>query len=172
MWLGLILIVESGVRIFQAILLGYFVDIMLNGANNSVSLFNNGYFVSFLITFCGILIGLMHHQYFFYGWRFGMQVRISMSSLIYDKAVRLHLRSLNITESSHIINLSSQDVESFQQAGIFIHFLYIPLLEAIAILVVGIREVLLCLLNCMSKTHFSNVIVSRSAILLLRDLLV
>ena len=64
-----------------------------------------------------------------------------MSSIIYDKSVRLHMRSLSRTESSHIINLSSQDVEAFQQAGIFIHFVYVPILEAVAILWVGIREV-------------------------------
>jgi ATP-binding cassette subfamily C (CFTR/MRP) protein 4 len=141
-WLALILIAESVIRIFQAILLGYFVKIMLNeDSSSSNSLLNNGYFVSFLISLCGALVAGMHHQYFFYGWKFGMQTRIAMSSIIYDKAVRLHTRSLANTESSHIINLSSQDVEAFQQAGIFIHFLYVPILEAGAILVVGIREV-------------------------------
>ena len=72
-----------------------------------------------------------------------MQLRIVVTSLIYDKAIRLHLRALSQTESSHIVNLSSQDVEAFQQGGIFCHFLYAPLLEAIAILIVGIETVYL-----------------------------
>lgn len=140
-WLSLILLAESAIRIFQAVLLGYFVRVMLRADSGAGDLLDNGYFISLLITLCGAAIGLMHHQYFFYGWKFGMQVRIAMSSIIYDKAVQLHLRSLSRTESSHIINLSSQDVEAFQQAGIFIHFLYIPILEAAAILAVGLREV-------------------------------
>ena len=73
-WLALILLVESVIRILQAILLGYFVDIML-AQNESDGLFGNGYFISFLISLSGVLIGLLHHQYFFYGWKFGMQVR-------------------------------------------------------------------------------------------------
>lgn len=76
-WLALILLVESAIRIWQAILLGYFVRIMLRdgGGGGNGSLLDNGYFVSFLISLCGAAIGLMHHQYFFYGWKFGMQLR-------------------------------------------------------------------------------------------------
>jgi ATP-binding cassette subfamily C (CFTR/MRP) protein 4 len=73
-------------------------------------------------------------------WRLGMQLRISITSLIYDKAVLLHMRSLLVTESSHIVNLSSQDVELFMQGGIFLHYLYVPILEALVILIFGIRE--------------------------------
>lgn len=73
-WMALILLAESVIRILQAILLGYFVRIMLNEGGGD-GLFDDGYFISFLITLSGAAIGLLHHQYFFYGWKFGMQVR-------------------------------------------------------------------------------------------------
>lgn len=140
-WLGIILVGESIIRIFQAMLLGYFVDIIVTGGSSSIALLNNGYVVSTLLTCSGIVIGVAHHQYFFYGWRMGMQLRIAVTSMIYDKAVVLHMRSLSHTSSSHIVNLSSQDVEAFQQGGVFFHFLYAPLLEAIGILIVGVMTV-------------------------------
>jgi len=39
------------------------------------------------------------------------------------------------------VNLSAQDVEGFQLLGCFYHFIYQPVLEAFAILYLGIREV-------------------------------
>jgi ABC-type multidrug transport system fused ATPase/permease subunit len=155
-WLGIILIGETVVHIIQAILLGYFVDIIVAGGSSSISVLNNGYAVSALLTLSGIIIGVAHHQYFFYGWRMGMQLRIAVTSMIYDKAVMLHMRALSHTSSSHIVNLSSQDVEAFQQGGVFFHFLYAPLLEALGILVVGVMTVRLFRITHTSRRLMFN----------------
>ena len=138
---GFYLCLEAFLRIYQAILLGAFVEILLYpDEHNSDQLMDNAYFVSFLLTGCGLVVGILHHQYFFHMWRLGMQLRISMTTLIYDKAVVLSMKSLSISESSHIVNLSSQDVELFMQFGIFMHYLYVPVAEALVILIFGYME--------------------------------
>lgn len=139
-WLGLILTVESGVKIVQAILLGYLVRIFASAGDSNFDFLNNGYVISGLITICGIIVGLLHHQYFFISWHFGIKMQVALTTVIYDKAVQLSLNSLAHTATGHIVNLSSQDVEAMQQAGVFVHWLYIPILEAIAILVIGILQ--------------------------------
>ena len=70
-----------------------------------------------------------------------MQLRITLTTAIYNKAIRLNLRSVHRTATGHIVNLCSQDVEAFQNACCFIHFTYQPILEAIGILYVGLNEI-------------------------------
>lgn len=36
----------------------------------------------------------MHHHFFFVGWTMGMQLRISTTTILYDKILRLRLSSL------------------------------------------------------------------------------
>jgi hypothetical protein len=136
------IMLESGLRIYQARILGMLIGYFLGASNSAtISVYNNGYFLSGLIVICGAIITGVHHQFFLYGWRLGMQLRIVLTAAIYDKAIRLNLRALSRTATGHIVNLSSQDVESFQQAGLFVHFTYEPILEAIAVLYVGIEQV-------------------------------
>jgi uncharacterized membrane protein YiaA len=131
---------ESIARIYQAVALGKFIGFLLDDNNTSTSVYDNGYFISFLITLCGIIITFAHHQFFFYAWGLGLQVRLILTSTIYSKASRLHLHSLNSLPSGygHIVNLCSQDVEAFQLAGTFLHFVYQPVVESLGVLFVGV----------------------------------
>jgi ABC-type multidrug transport system fused ATPase/permease subunit len=140
-WLALVILFESATRIFQAKLLGYLVAYFMDPTANNDSLFNNGYFLSGLISICGVIVCLLHHQLFFYSSRYGLQLRLSLSSAIYNKAIMLHMREFSHLSSGHIVNLCSQDVESFVQTGVFLHFSYAPLLESIAIIIFGYYEV-------------------------------
>ena len=138
----LYIMVESGVRVYQAKVLGMMIGYFLGSKNSdTVPLYNNGWFLSALLVICGIAITAVHHQFFFYGWRLGMRLRIVLTAAIYEKSVRLNLRALSRTAAGHIVNLCSQDVEAFQQAGLFVHFTYEPILEAGAVLYVGIEQV-------------------------------
>ena len=92
---GIWLLIETGCRIYQAMILGQLINYFLGTADNSVSLMINGYFLSFLIVILGIAITMLHHHAFFIAWRLGLQLRMSLTTLIYDKAVNLSLRALS-----------------------------------------------------------------------------
>ena len=141
-WISVIVFTESVARIYQAVALGKFINYLLD-TNTSDSIYENGYFISFLISICGIFITFAHHQFFFYAWGLGLQLRLITTAAIYEKATKLHLRSLNQLPSGygHIVNLCSQDVESFQLFGTFFHFLYQPIIESLGVLVVGILTI-------------------------------
>lgn len=139
-WSVMILNFESVFKIYQAVLLGKLIKYFVSETQSS-QLYDNGYFISFLLVLCGIAVTFLHHHFFFYSWRLGMQLRITLTTAIYNKAIKLNLRSLNKTATGHIVNLCSQDVEAFQQAGCYVHFGYQPLLESVGVLYVGINEV-------------------------------
>ena len=137
-YVGLIYMAESGFRIYQAQVLGRLIDSILTD-DAPGSLYENSYFLSFILVLCGAIIAFLHHHGFFMSWRLGMQLRTSLSSIIYDKAVLLSLSSISQLGIGHIVNLSAADIDSFQQMGCFIHFAYVPIIEAFAVLYFGLE---------------------------------
>ena len=128
---GIWLLIETGCRIYQAMTLGRLINYFLGEGGGSDSLMDNGYYLSFLIVILGIFITMLHHHAFFIAWRLGLQLRMSLTTLIYDKAVNLSLRTLSKVSLGHVVNLSSQDIEGFQLMGCFLHFTYQPIIEAV-----------------------------------------
>lgn len=143
-YVGVILIMESALRIYQAQVLGRFIRYILTELDDpwiTESVYNNGYFLSFILVMLGASVAFLHHHAFFHAWRLGMQLRGSLTTLIYDKAIKLTLSSMSSISVGHIVNLCAQDVESFQICGCFVHFCYTPLLEALVVLYFGLYEI-------------------------------
>jgi ABC-type multidrug transport system fused ATPase/permease subunit len=138
---GIWLLLESAMRVAQALVLGQLIRWFLGDANSSNELMNSGYFLSFLIVLMGMAVTLLHHHAFYIAWRLGLQLRMTLSSVIYDKATNLSLRALSKVSLGHVLNLSSQDIEGFQLMGCFLHFTYQPVVESLAVLYFGIREI-------------------------------
>ena len=144
-FVGAILIAESALRIYQAQILGRLITFLLASQGDPWlmvdSVYNNGYFLCFLLILLGAAVAFAHHHAFFHAWRLGMQLRGALTTIIYDKSIRLSLASMASISVGHIVNLTAQDVESFQICGCFVHFAYTPLLEALAVLYFGIAEI-------------------------------
>lgn len=140
-WGGLILIIEIPLNVWQAYLLGYLISYFFGVEGSANPMYNNGYILSLLLTVSAMVYLLMHHHYFFDGMRFGLQLRIALSGTIYNKAVRLNLRSLTKAASGNIVSLTSQDVEVLIWAGLWLHFLYAPVVQGIVVLYFGIKTV-------------------------------
>jgi len=47
-----------------------------------------------LFSLVWAVLSFAHHHFFFVGWTFGMQLRISTTTILYDKILRLRLSSL------------------------------------------------------------------------------
>ncbi|CAH1738394.1 unnamed protein product, partial [Aphis gossypii] len=72
------------------------------------------------ITFCGYEMAIVH---------LGMKIRIATSNLIYKKALRLKVNSMNQTFTGQILNLISNDVDRFNYVILFLPFLWIGPIE-------------------------------------------
>ncbi len=126
---------ETGARIAQPIFLRNLLD-WFNSPDSS----DEGWLWASLIAVFAYLYVLIHHQTFWNGMRNGMRLRCQMISQIQSKVLRLNGSALAKITSGKIINLVSNDVRRFDEAGTFWVFLIVGPLELIAVFIlIGTR---------------------------------
>lgn len=94
------------------------------------------------LIFHWIVQAVMHHSYYFLGYRMGVRLRLSCSHLIYNKSLRLSGASLSQTTAGQvkpngqirkkktyvfwiqIVNLISNDADKLDQLANFLHYIW------------------------------------------------
>ncbi|XP_048247853.1 ATP-binding cassette sub-family C member 4-like isoform X3 [Haliotis rufescens] len=133
MLLGIIVFIEEGTKVVQPLLLGGLIRFFTPESTISKE---EAYLYAMAVSICAIVLAVAHHPYFFSVTRIGMQMRVACCSLMYKKSLRLSNKALGQTTVGQIVNLMSNDVNRFDQAVIFLHFLWIGPVQAIAVLVI------------------------------------
>ncbi|GFS16324.1 cystic fibrosis transmembrane conductance regulator [Elysia marginata] len=110
MLVGLLAFVEEMIKIAQPVLLAVFLDYF---SQDSKTTSTEAWLYATGVVLCAVLIGLLHHPYFFESSRVGMKMRVSSCSIIYKKSLRLSNKSLNESSAGQIVNLMSNDVARF-----------------------------------------------------------
>ncbi|XP_064639147.1 ATP-binding cassette sub-family C member 4-like isoform X1 [Lineus longissimus] len=129
MLLGMLVLIEESVKILQPLLL---VGLIKFFSNQTTLL--DAYLYAAGVSICAIFLAVFHHPYFFGVLRVGMQLRVACSSLIYRKSLRLSNTAMKETTVGQIVNLMSNDCNRFDTAVIFIHYLWVGPLTALATL--------------------------------------
>ncbi|KAG5881559.1 hypothetical protein JTB14_033064 [Gonioctena quinquepunctata] len=91
-----------------------------------------------LIAFANILI---MHNVSLGTQRIGMRVRIACCSLIYRKLLKLNHDSIGQTAAGQLVNLLSNDVQRFDMASNFLHYIWIMPIQAVVAFYVMYRSV-------------------------------
>ncbi|KAJ8961187.1 hypothetical protein NQ318_008870, partial [Aromia moschata] len=73
--------------------------------------------------------------------RVGMRVRVACCSLVYRKLLRLSQASLGRTAAGQLVNLLSNDVQRFDQASLFLHYIWIMPIQFVIAFYVMYRSV-------------------------------
>ncbi|XP_067669590.1 ATP-binding cassette sub-family C member 4-like isoform X2 [Haliotis asinina] len=133
MLLGIIVFIEEGTKVVQPLLLGGLIRYF---TPDSTITKQEAFLYAMAVSICAIVLAVAHHPYFFSVTRIGMQMRVACCSLMYKKSLRLSNKALGETTVGQIVNLMSNDVNRFDQAVIFLHFLWIGPVQAIAVLVI------------------------------------
>lgn len=85
------------------------------------------------LMMCG---NIMASQYYLFNSTYiGMKSRLACTYLIYRKALKIGLTTLESTTSSQIMNLITNDVNKFEQAFYYLQYIYIAPIHAIVIFV-------------------------------------
>mmetsp|Transcript_30166 Transcript_30166/g.39742 ORF Transcript_30166/g.39742 Transcript_30166/m.39742 type:complete len:1367 (-) Transcript_30166:180-4280(-) len=131
------LALNSAVKVAQTIFLGRLVGYF----SDEDAPFSTGLLWAGVLTGTAWVENIMHHHFYFWSWRLGLQLRVGTSALLYAKCLKLKLGSLGQVTMGYIINLATNDIERFQLAGIFVlYFITAPLL-ALAVLYLGFMQI-------------------------------
>ncbi|KAJ3217850.1 Multidrug resistance-associated protein 4 [Dinochytrium kinnereticum] len=126
-WPGLVSLLETFVKIGEALMLG----VLLRWFQDPNSTSTQGYLYALALSGCVLMHAVLHHIEFFLAMRIGMQIRIAFITTIYRKCLAL---SISHTSSTGlIVNLVSNDVQRFEDAAPFAHFIWLGPVEVLLI---------------------------------------
>jgi len=137
-----ILLVNSAAKIGQAIALGLLMEQFTSTqADATYASPEKGYLWCAVMVGCGLIAFPTKQRLYFEMYRKGLQVRLGLVALLYDKSLRLASYSSSMMSAGKLTNLASNDVERFLLASIPSLHLALGPIEAIVILVVGIYTI-------------------------------
>lgn len=85
------------------------------------------------VIMMSLIIAFLNHHGTYSTQQFGMKVRIAACSLIYRKVMRMSSGALAQTTAGQVVNLLSNDVNRFDYAFIYTHFIWILPLQVVVV---------------------------------------
>nr|XP_020732978.1 multidrug resistance-associated protein 4-like isoform X4 [Odocoileus virginianus texanus] len=131
--LGMLTFLEECTRLVQPIFLGKMISYVENYDPNDSAPWREAYGYAAGLSACVLLWAVLHHVYFYHIQRVGMRLRVAMCHMIYRKTLCLSSSAMGKTTTGQIVNLLSNDVNRFDQVTIFLHYLWVGPLQAIAV---------------------------------------
>ncbi|XP_014669594.1 PREDICTED: multidrug resistance-associated protein 4-like [Priapulus caudatus] len=132
MLLGLLLLMEEAVKVVQPLLLGGLVRYFAVGGSVPKS---EAYLYAMGISLCALWLSIARHPYMYALQHLGMQLRIACCAVLYKKSLRICNSVLSYTPPAEILGLLTSEINKFDQAIIFFHYLWVGPLEALAIVI-------------------------------------
>ncbi|XP_072936015.1 ATP-binding cassette sub-family C member 4-like [Epargyreus clarus] len=129
----------SGVMFFiQALILKPFQPVALSlmlqywepGSDMS---YEQAVYCASAVILMSLLIAFLNHHGTYSTQQFGMKVRIAACSLIYRKVMRMSSGALAQTTAGQVVNLLSNDVNRFDYAFIYTHFIWLLPLQVVLV---------------------------------------
>lgn len=115
---------------FQPVALSMMLIYWEPGSNMS---YEQAVYCATAVIMISILIAFLNHHGTYSTQQFGMKVRIAACSLIYRKVMRMSSGALAQTTAGQVVNLLSNDVNRFDYAFIFTHFIWLLPLQVIVV---------------------------------------
>lgn len=100
------------------------ITLILKYFNGSIQL-NEALIYAGIISVFVSIGGILHHPYYYFSSKYGMQVRLACSGLIYRKILRCGITSFESTSAGDICNLLAVDMTRIETAIMFVTYLAI-----------------------------------------------
>ncbi|XP_061382806.1 ATP-binding cassette subfamily C member 4 isoform X2 [Danaus plexippus] len=115
---------------FQPVALSILLTYWEPGSNMT---YDQAVYCAFTVILMSLLIAFLNHHGTYSTQQFGMKVRIAACSLIYRKVMRMSSGALAQTTAGQVVNLLSNDVNRFDYAFIYTHFIWLLPLQVIIV---------------------------------------
>ncbi|XP_057563694.1 ATP-binding cassette sub-family C member 4-like isoform X2 [Hippopotamus amphibius kiboko] len=130
---GIFTFLEESTKVLLPIFLGKIINYCENYDHaDSADLYKACTYAT-VLSACVLIWAILHHLNFYHIQCVGMRLRVAMCHMIYCKALRLSSLAMGKTTTGQIVNLLSNDVNKFDQVTMFLHFLWVGPLQAIAV---------------------------------------
>ncbi|XDA80103.1 hypothetical protein R6Z07F_010097 [Ovis aries] len=139
--LGMLTFLEEGTRVVQPIFLGKMISYVENYHLSDSATLHEAYGYAAGLSACVLVWAVLHHLYFYHIQRVGMRLRVAVCHMIYRKALRLSSSAMGKTTTGQVVNLLSNDVNRFDQVTMFLHYLWMGPLQAVAVTVLLWMEI-------------------------------
>ncbi|XP_045502974.1 ATP-binding cassette sub-family C member 4-like isoform X2 [Colias croceus] len=129
----------SGVMfLIQALILKPFQPVALSmmltyWEPGSTMTYQEAIYCALAVIFMSLMIAFLNHHGTYSTQQFGMKVRIAACSLIYRKVMRMSSGALAQTTAGQVVNLLSNDVNRFDYAFIYTHFIWLLPLQVVLV---------------------------------------
>ncbi|KAG5204287.1 hypothetical protein JEQ12_002263 [Ovis aries] len=131
--LGLLTFLEEGTKVIQPIFLGKIISYVENHDPSDSAALHEAYGCAAGLSACVLVWAVLHHLYFYHMQRVGMRLRVAVCHMIYHKVLCLSCPAMGKTTTGQIVNLLSNDVNRFDQVMMFLHYLWVGPLQAVAV---------------------------------------
>ncbi|XP_057563172.1 ATP-binding cassette sub-family C member 4-like [Hippopotamus amphibius kiboko] len=130
---GMFMFLEEGTRVLLPIFLGKIISYVENYDPTDSATLYEAYSYAAGLSACVLVWAILHHLYFYHIQRVGMRLRVAVCHMIYCKALHLSSLAMGKTTTGQIVNLLSNDVNKLDQVTMFLCFLWVGPLQAIAV---------------------------------------
>ncbi|XP_033865352.2 ATP-binding cassette sub-family C member 4-like isoform X1 [Acipenser ruthenus] len=131
--LGAFILFAETVKVIQPVFLGKLIIFFETYNHDDREALYVAYGYAAGVSLSTFAFAVLHHLYFYHVQRAGMKIRVAMCHMIFKKALCLSNTALGKTTTGQIVNLLSNDVNKFDEVTIFLHFLWIGPLQAVAV---------------------------------------
>uniref|UniRef100_A0A4W2HQU0 ABC transmembrane type-1 domain-containing protein n=1 Tax=Bos indicus x Bos taurus TaxID=30522 RepID=A0A4W2HQU0_BOBOX len=131
--LGIFILLEEGTRVVQPIFLGKMISYVENYDPTNSAALHEAYGYAAGLSPSVLVWAVLHQLYFYHIQRLGMRLRVALCHMIYCKVLRLSSSAMGKATTGQIVNLLSNDVNRFDQVTMFLHYLWVGPLQAIAV---------------------------------------
>uniref|UniRef100_A0A8C5B493 Multidrug resistance-associated protein 4-like n=1 Tax=Gadus morhua TaxID=8049 RepID=A0A8C5B493_GADMO len=133
-FIGVYIFLEETIKVVQPVLLGQLIVYFESYPHDASASLPEAYGYAGAVCVSTVFLALLHHLYFYHVQMAGMKIRIAMCHMIYRKALRLNSKALAKTTTGQIVNLLSNDVNKFDEVTLYLHFLWLGPLQALAVM--------------------------------------
>ncbi|PSN46970.1 hypothetical protein C0J52_11126 [Blattella germanica] len=125
-------IMEIFLRASQPLFLGHLI-LFFSGSSRKHVTQEEAYIFAAGVVLCSALNIFVLHPYMMAIFHMGMKIRVACCSLVYRKALRMSLTALGDTTAGQVVNLMANDVNRFDVAVVFLHYLWIGPVETLVV---------------------------------------